>query len=244
MPIDDTAAIRITAFDWVPDFAKGQVRDLRVRWALEEVGQPYAVRYLSQGSQKAPSHRALQPFGQVPTYEEGDLTLFESGAIVLHIAEMYGRLLPADRAARSRAIEWAFAALNTVEPPIMDYAIATLFEGDEHWSAPRLPAVERRIDQRLGELSARLGASDWLDRDFSAGDLLMVSVLRIVMDTGLLDAHPTLKTYVARGEARPAFQRALSDQMAGFTAPTPPQFVEWENNLKVKRNPEQQGELQ
>ncbi len=177
--------ITITAFANSPDRGRGLARDMRVRWALEEVGQPYAVRYLSQGSQKAPSHRALQPFGQVPTYEEGDLTLFESGAIVLHIAEMYGRLLPADRAARSRAIEWAFAALNTVEPPIMDYAIATLFEADEHWSAPRLPAVERRIDQRLGELSVRLGASDWLDRDFSAGDLLMVSVLRILRHTDL-----------------------------------------------------------
>lgn len=239
MPIDDTAPVRITAFDWVPDFAKGQVRDLRVRWALEEVGQPYAVTYLSQGSQKAPPHRARQPFGQVPTYEEGDLTLFESGAIVLHIAETQGKLLPADRAARSRAIEWAFAALNTVEPPIMDHAIATLFEAGEPWSKPRLPAVEKRIDERLGELSARLGASDWLDGDFSAGDLLMVSVLRIVKDTGLLDAHPNLKTYVARGEERPAFGRALTDQMAGFTAPTPPQFVEWERNLKAK-----QGELQ
>jgi glutathione S-transferase len=173
MPIDDTAPVRITAFDWVPDFAKGQVRDLRVRWALEEVGQPYAVTYLPQGSQKAPPHRARQPFGQVPTYEEGDLTLFESGAIVLHIAESHGKLLPADRAGRSRAIEWAFAALNTVEPPIMDHAIATLFEAGEPWSKPRLPAVEKRIDERLGELSARLGTSDWLDGDFSAGDLLI-----------------------------------------------------------------------
>jgi glutathione S-transferase len=233
MPIDDAAPVRITAFDWVPDFAKGQVRDLRVRWALEEVGQPYTVTYLPQGSQKAPPHRARQPFGQVPTYEEGDLTLFESGAIVLHIAESHGELLPADRAARSRAIEWAFAALNTVEPPIMDHAIATLFEAGEPWSKPRLPAVEKRIDERLGELSVRLGASDWLDGDFSAGDLLMVSVLRIVKDTGLLDAYPNLKTYVARGEARPAFGRALADQMAGFTAPTPPRFVEWERNLKA-----------
>ncbi len=238
MPIDDTAPVCITAFDWVPDFARGQVRDLRVRWALEEVGQPYAVTYLSQGSQKAPPHRARQPFGQVPTYEEGDLTLFESGAIVLHIAENHGKLLPADRAARSRAIEWAFAALNTVEPPIMDHAIATLFEAGEPWSKPRLPSVEKRIDERLGELSARLGASDWLDGDFSAGDLLMVSVLRIVKDTGLLDAYPNLKTYVARGEARPAFGRALADQMAGFTAPTPPQFVEWEKAMKAK-----EGEL-
>lgn len=234
MPIDDTAPVRITAFDWVPDFAKGQVRDLRVRWALEEAGESYAVTYLPQGSQKAPPHRARQPFGQVPTYEEGDLTLFESGAIVLHIAETRGKLLPTDRAARSRAIEWTFAALNTVEPPIMDHAIATLFEADKPWSKPRLPAVKQRIDERLGELSTRLGDSEWLDGDFSAGDLLMVAVLRIVKDTGLLDAYPNLKTYVARGEARPAFGRALADQMAGFTAPTPPQFVEWEKAMRAK----------
>ena len=244
MPIDDTAAIRITAFDWVPDFAKGQVRDLRVRWALEEVGQPYAVRYLPQGSQKAPPHRARQPFGQVPTYEEGDLTLFESGAIVLHIAETHGKLLPTDRAGKSRAIEWAFAALNTVEPPIMDHAIATLFEADKPWSKPRLPAVEKRIDERFGELSSRLGHSDWLDGDFSVGDLLMVAVLRIVKDTGLLDAYPTLKTYVERGEARPAFQRALTDQMAGFTGETPPQFIEWDKAMKANHKAGNQGELQ
>lgn len=244
MPINDTAAIRITAFDWVPDFAKGQVRDLRVRWALEEVGQPYAVRYLTQGSQKASPHRALQPFGQVPTYEEGDLTLFESGAIVLHIADTHRKLLPTDRAGKSRAIEWAFAALNTVEPPIMDHAIATLFEADKPWSKLRLPAVEQRIDERLGELSTRLGASDWLDGDFTVGDLLMVAVLRIVKDTSLLDPYPNLKTYVERGEARSAFQRALADQMAGFTGETPPQFIEWEKAMKAKPNSEKQGELQ
>ena len=134
----------ITAYDWVPDFARGQVRDLRVRWALEEVGQPYDVRYLSQGSQKAPPHRAIQPFGQVPTYEEDGLTLFESGAIVLHIAERHGKLLPADPNGRARAIEWMFAALNTIEPRIADHAIATLFEADKPWSKPRLPAVRAR----------------------------------------------------------------------------------------------------
>lgn len=233
MPIDDNAAIRITAFDWVPDFARGQVRDLRVRWALEEVGQSYAVRFLPQGSQKAPPHRARQPFGQVPTYEEGDLTLFESGAIVLHIAETQGQLLPTDRPAKSRAIEWAFAALNTVEPPISDHAIATLFEVDQPWSKPRLPEIEKRIDERLGELSTRLGESDWLDGDFSAGDLLMVAVLRMVKDTSLLDPYPNLKTYVARGESRPAFRRALADQLAGFTGDTPPEFAQWEKNFKA-----------
>jgi glutathione S-transferase len=224
MPIDQNAPVRITAFDWVPDFAKGQVRDLRVRWALEEVGQPYAVHYLPQGSQKDAAHRALQPFGQVPTFEEGDLTLFESGAIVLHVAETRGDLLPDDQGGRSRAIEWAFAALNTVEPTIMDYAIATLFEADEPWSQPRLPSVEARIAERLGELSARLGDADWLDGAFSAGDLLMVTVLRILNGTTLLDPYPNLGRYVARGEARPAFRQALADQMAGFTAPPPPGF--------------------
>ena len=153
----------ITAFDWVPWFAQGLVRDLRVRWALEEVGQDYDVRYLPQGSQKEPPHRALQPFGQVPTYEQDGLTLFESGAIVLHIAESHGGLLPGDAGGRARAIEWMFAALNTVEPPISDYAIATLFESDEPWSKPRLPSIMARIAERLDELSRRLGESEWLD---------------------------------------------------------------------------------
>lgn len=217
----------ITAFDWVPPFAQGQVRDLRVRWALEEVGQPYDVRYLSMGEQKAQPHRARQPFGQVPTYEDGEVTLFESGAIVLHIAEIFGGLLPADRAGRSRAMEWSFAALNTIEPPIMDHAIATLFEAEAPWSAPRLPSIRARIDERLAELAVRLGDADWLDGTFTAGDLLMVSVLRIVAEDGLLDPHPTLVAYVARGEARPAFARALAAQMAGFTGTPPAAFAQW-----------------
>lgn len=220
----------ITAFDWVPDFARGQVRDLRVRWALEEAGQRYDVRYLTQGQQKRPDHRARQPFGQVPTFEHDGLTLFESGAIVLHIADTFGGgLLPADPAARARAIEWVFAALNTVEPPIMDHAICTLFERGEPWSAQRLPAVIQRIDERLGDLARRLGDRRWLDGDdFSAGDLLMVAVLRIVSGDGLLDGHPTLADYVARGEARPAFRRALDAQLAGFTGAPPPGFAEWQ----------------
>ncbi len=219
----------ITAFDWVPDFAQGQVRDLRVRWALEEVGQPYDVIYLSQGEQKQTPHRGRQPFGQVPTYEEGDVLLFESGAIVHHIANAHGdTLLPADPAARARAVEWMFAALNTVEPPIMDHAIATLFERGEPWSAPRLPSVLDRIDERLGELSRRLSDRTWLDGDvFTAGDLLMVSVIRIVAGDGLLDGHRNLIAYVERGTARPAFVRALADQMAGFTGRPPPEFAAW-----------------
>ena len=223
----------ITAYDWVPDFARGQVRDLRVRWALEEDGQPYEVRYLEQGSQKAPPHRAIQPFGQVPTYQDGDLTLFESGAIVLHIAGKKPGLMPVDPAARARAIEWAFAALNTVEPPISDHAIATLFEADKPWSKPRLPAVKARIDERLGELSDRLGDKHWLDGDFTAGDLLMVAVLRMLNGTNLLDSYANLATYVARGEARPAFKKALSDQMAGFTGTPPPQIVAWLEKTKA-----------
>lgn len=217
----------ITAFDWVPDFAQGQVRDLRVRWILEEAGQPYDVHYLPQGAQKAPEHRARQPFGQVPTYQHGDLTLFESGAIVLHVAQRHGVLLPTDPASRARATEWLFAALNTVEPPIMDHAVATLFERDEPWSKPRLPAIEARIAERLGEVAARLGDRPWFDDDFTIGDLMMVAVLRILAGSDLLAAHPTLTAYVARGTARPAFARALAAQMAGFTGEPPAGYAEW-----------------
>jgi glutathione S-transferase len=220
----------VTAFDWVPPFAHGQVRDLRVRWALEEVGQPYDVRYLPQGAQKGDDHRARQPFGQVPTYEADGLVLFESGAIVLHIAERHpGVLLPPEPGARTRAIEWMFAALNTVEPPIMDRSIATIFERGKPWSAPRLPAIEQRIDERLGELSRRLGDGPWLDGEmFTAGDLLMIAVLRILADPDRLAVHPGLAAYVARGEARPAFVRALAAQMAGFTGEPPPQYRAWQ----------------
>jgi glutathione S-transferase len=219
--------VTITAYDWVPDFARGLVRDLRVRWALEEVGRPYAVRYLPQGSQKGPEHRTLQPFGQVPTYEDGELVLFESGAIVLHIAEGGEGLLPTAPAPRARAIEWMFAALNTVEPPISDYATTALFERGTPWWRQRLPVVSERVSGRLRALAARLGDAEWLDGSFSAGDLMMVSVLRQLRGTGLVDAHPTLAAYVARGEARPAFQRALEAQMQGFTGSPPPGFAAW-----------------
>ncbi len=214
----------ITAYDWVPWFAKGLVRDLRVRWALEEVGQDYDVRYLPQGSQKDSPHRALQPFGQIPTYEEEGLTLFESGAIVLHVAATHGGLVPNDAAGRARATEWMFAALNTVEPPIMDYAVATLFEAEKPWSKPRLPAIMARISERLDELAKRLGENEWLDGSFSAGDLLMITVLRQLKRTPLESAHDNLAAYVARGEARPAFQRALDAQLAGFTGKPPPGY--------------------
>ena len=227
MPIDDDAPIEITAFDWVPDFAKGQVRDLRVRWALEEVGRPYRVRYLAQGQQKQADHRARQPFGQVPTFQHGDLTLFESGAIVFQIAATWPGLLPADAAGRARALEWMCAALNTVEPPIMDHAVATLFERDEPWSKPRMSAVEARIAERFGEVAARLGTRTWYDGDFSIGDLMMIAVLRIMEGSDLLAAHPTLVAYVERGTARPAFHRALAAQLAGFTGEPPAGYAEW-----------------
>ncbi|KQT34829.1 glutathione S-transferase [Sphingomonas sp. Leaf412] len=218
----------ITAFDWVPPFAQGQVRDLRVRWALEEVGQDYDVLYLSQGEQKQGPHRGRQPFGQVPTYEVGGLTLFESGAIVLHIADSHDGLWPETRDGRARAIEWMFAALNTLEPPIMDLSIVTIFERGEPWSEPRRPAVEARVHERLAELSERLGTREWLDGEvFTAGDLLTSSVLRIVAGDGMLDPYPNLVAYVARGEARPAFARALADHMAGFTGTAPPGFQAW-----------------
>ncbi|HKS19197.1 MAG TPA: glutathione S-transferase family protein [Bradyrhizobium sp.] len=208
----------ITAFERSPDRGKGQARDMRVRWALEEVGQPYDVRLVSFSEMKQGAHRALQPFGQIPTYQEGDLLLFESGAIVLHIAERHRGLLPDDANARARAVTWIFAALNTLEPPIVERGIAWLVERDQPWYEQRLPMVEDRIRARLRELSVSLGDADWLDGAFSAGDLLMVTVLRRLNGSGLLDEYPNLAAYVARGEARPAFQRAFAAQLAVFTA--------------------------
>ncbi len=211
----------ITAFEQSPDRGKGLARDMRVRWALEEVGQPYDVRLLSFREMKEPAHRALHPFGQIPTYEEGDLALFESGAIVFHIAERHPGLLPDDANARARAITWMFAALSTMEPPIVDRAIATLVERDKTWYEQRLLLVEDRIRDRLGELSGRLGGADWLDGAFNAGDLLMVEVLRRLNGSGLLDEYPNISAYVSRGEARPAFKRAFDAQMAVFTGKPP-----------------------
>lgn len=207
----------ITAFARSPDRGKGLARDMRVRWALEEVGQSYEVRLLSFSEMKESAHRLLHPFGQIPTYEEGDLALFESGAIVLHIAERHAGLLPDDANARARAITWMFAALNTVEPPIFDRGIATLLERDKTWYEERLPILEDRVRVRLGELSSRLGDADWLDDTFSAGDLLMVTVLRRVSGSSLLEKYPNLVAYVARGEARPAYKRAFQAQLAVST---------------------------
>ena len=208
----------ITAFESSPDRGKGLARDMRVRWALEEVGQPYDVRLLSFSEMKEPAHRAVHPFGQIPTYEEGDLALFELGAIVFHIAERHAGLLPDDANARARAITWMFAALSTVEPPIVDREIVTYAERDKSWRDERMAMVEDRIRMRLGELSARLGRADWLDGAFSAADLLMVHVLQRLKGSGILDEYPNLSAYVARGEARPAFKRAFDAQLAVFTA--------------------------
>jgi glutathione S-transferase len=206
----------ITAFERSPDRGRGLARDMRVRWALEEVGQPYAVRLLSFEALRQPAHLALQPFGQIPTYQDGDLALFESGAIVLHIAERHAGLLPQDRNARARAIAWIFAALDTVEPPIFDHSLARILERDEPWFEKRLQALEASIRKRLDDLSRHLGAADWLDGAFSAGDLVMVTVLRRAQSSGLLDEYPNLAAYVARAEARPAYQRAFAAQLAVF----------------------------
>src|SRR5215467_9208168 len=213
-----TMTITITAFERSPDGGRGLARDTRVRWALEEVGQPYKVRLVSFEAMKAPAHLALQPFGQIPTYEEGDLVLFETGAIVLHIAERYPGLLPDDANARARAITWMFAAVNTVEPPILELVTVKILEGDRPWSRERLPLVQDRIRGRLNQLSARLDDSDWLDDAFSAGDLMMVSVLLRLKVSGILDEYPKLAAYVARGEARPAYKRAFEAQLAVNTA--------------------------
>ncbi len=208
----------ITAFERSPDRGRGLARDMRVRWALEEVGQPYEVRLLSFKAMKEPAHLALHPFGKIPTYEEGDLVLFESGSIVFHIAERHAGLLPDDANARARAITWMFAAINTIEPPILDLQTAKFLEGDKSWHAERLPLVVERIRKPLHELSARLGDADWLDGEFSAGDLMMVAVLLRLRPSGILDEFPKLSAYVARGEARPAYQRAFAAQLAVFTA--------------------------
>ncbi|WP_018318615.1 glutathione S-transferase family protein [Bradyrhizobium sp. WSM2793] len=208
----------ITAFENSPDRGRGQARDMRVRWALEEVGQPYDVRLVSFAAMKQPAHLALHPFGQIPTFEDGDLALFETGAIVLRIAECHAGLLPDDANARSRAIAWMFAALNTLEPPIVELGMAMLFERDRSWYAERLPGLQDRVRTRLGELSRHISEADWLDGAFSAGDLMMVTVLRRLNTSGLLDEYPEIAAYIARGEARPAFQRAFDAQLAVFKA--------------------------
>jgi glutathione S-transferase len=208
----------ITAFEASPDRGRGHARDMRVRWALEEVGQPYDVRLVSFAEMKQPAHRALHPFGQIPTYEEGGLHLFETGAIVLHIAERHPGLLPDGANARARAVAWMFAALNSVEPPIVEREAAMLMERDKPWYEARLPLLEDRARRRLADLSTRLGNAEWLDGPFTAADLLLVTVLRRPAAADLLESYPNLEAYVARGEARPAWKRAFADQLAVFTA--------------------------
>ena len=217
----EPATPTITAFERSPDRGRGLARDMRVRWALEEVGQPYEVRLVSFSEMKESAHRRLHPFGQIPTYEEGDLALFESGAIILRIAERHAGLLPDEPNARARAITWMFAALNTVEPPIVELSMATIVERDKPWYAERQPMLLERVHVRLRELSNRLGDNEWLDGAFSAGDLLMITVLRRLSSSGALEKYPTLLAYIARGEARPAYQRAFADQLAVFTGKTP-----------------------
>ena len=208
----------ITAFAQSPDRGRGLARDMQVRWALEEAGQPYDVRLVSFADMKEAPHRALHPFGQIPTYEEGDLALFESGAIVLHIAERHVGLLPENTRSRARAIMWMFAAQSTIEPVIVERETAAREERDKTWHKERLPILEARVRVRLKQLSNRLGEADWLDGAFSAGDLLMIGVLRRLGSSGLLDEYPNLAAYVARGEARPAFKRAFDAQLAVFNA--------------------------
>lgn len=210
--------VTITAFEASPDRGRGLARDMRVRWALEEVGQPYQVRLLSFAAMKQPPHLALHPFGQIPTYEEGALALFETGGIVLHIAETYPGLLPEDSDARARAIAWMFAAVNTMEQPIVEREAAILLERDKPWHAERLPVLDQRVRTRLGQLSARLGETEWLDGAFSAADLMMVTVLRRPAAAEFIADYPNLAAYVARGEARPAYRRAFADQLAVFEA--------------------------
>jgi glutathione S-transferase len=206
----------ITAFERSPDRGRGLARDMRVRWALEEVGQPYDVRLVSFAEMKEPPHLSRNPFGQIPTYEEGDLALFESGAIILHIAERHPGLLPEDANARARAIAWMFAALTTVEPSIVERSMSFLFERDKSWYEQRQPMLDDRVRVRLGQLSKRLGDAEWLDGAFSAGDLLMVTVLRRLDGSGLVEEFPNVAAYVARGEARPAYKRAFAAQLAEF----------------------------
>ena len=211
----------ITAFERSPDHGRGLARDMRVRWALEEVGQPYDVRLVSFDAMKQPAHLALHPFGQIPTYEEGGLALFESGAIIHHLAQRHPGLLPVDADARARAIAWMFAALSTMEPSIVEFGMATLFERDKPWFEQRQPMLEDRVRTRLGQLSTRLGDADWLDGAFSAGDLLMVTVLLRLGTSGLVGEYPNLSAYVARGVARPAYlpsRRAVSRTFFGTPA--------------------------
>lgn len=221
MPVDANSPARISAFDWVPPFARGLVRDLRVRWALEEAGRSYAVRLLDARSERPADYFEEQPFGQVPSYADDQVQLFETGAIVLHVGETCEALLPRDPAGRARAIAWSFAALNSVEPLVQQLATIDLFHEGAGWARERRPEIVRMIEQRLDRVADQIGAKEWLEDRFTAGDLLMVTVLRILRHTDLVAGHRVLAAYQARGEARPAFQRALDAQLADFKEPAP-----------------------
>lgn len=210
--------ITITVFERAFDEGRGLARDMRVRWALEEVGQPYEVRLVPWEKFKGEAHLARNPFGQIPTYEEGDLTLFESGAIVLHIAQRFPGLLPVDADARARAIMWMFAALGTIEPPIVDRDVVEYFEDGKSWQRERFAMVDERIRGRLNQLVASMGDGEWLDGAFSAADIIMVHVLRRLEGSGLLEEFPKLGAYIARAEARPAYVRAFAAQLAVWEA--------------------------
>lgn len=216
MPVDPNASVQVSAYDWVPDFAKGHVRDLRVRWALEEVGVPYRVRLLDVRTERPADYLKEQPFAQVPSFHDDQVQMFESGAIVLHVAERWAGLLPDDTASRAKAKSWVVAALNSVEPITQQLAEIDFFHSGEAWTAERRPQVLEQATKRLEQLAAYLGGRDWLESEFTAGDLMMIAVLRVFDGTPALEPLPTLAAYVKRGEARPAFQRALSAQLANF----------------------------
>lgn len=221
MPVDPNAAIEITAFSWVPDFAQGLVRDLRIRWALEEIGRPYRVRLLDATTPRPPEYFFEQPFGQVPIYKDDQVQLFESGAILIHLGLQDDRLLPADQSGRMRGIAWLIAALNSVEPAILPLIMINIFNRGESWTEDARPKFLERLNGRLKCVADALGDKEWLEGRFTIGDLMLVSVLRQLRGTGILDAFPNIAALVKRGEARPAFQRALADQLAVFAANEP-----------------------
>ena len=216
MPVDPDANTEITAFKWVPDFAAGLVRDLRIRWALEEIGRPYRVRLLDALTPRPEEYFAEQPFGQVPAYRDKEVQLFESGAILIHLAIEEERLLPLDRNERMRAVAWLIAALNSVEPMIFELVNIDIFNRGQEWTKERRPQVIEKIQARLKLLSDALADKEWLEGRFTIGDLMMVSVLRNLRHTDLVAEQPNLAAFVARGESRPAFQRALADQLSTF----------------------------
>ena len=216
MPIDPNATAEVTAYRWVPPFAQGLVRDLRVRWALEEIGRPYRVRLLDATHPRPAEYFLEQPFGQVPAYRDDEVQLFESGAILIHIGMQDERLLPRDQGGRMRAIAWLIASLNSIEPTFFELIAIDIFNKGQEWTKERRPQVVERIDGRLGLLSDALGDKEWLEDRFTIGDLMLIAVLRQLRHADLLDQHPNLAALVARGETRPAFQRALADQLAPF----------------------------